>query len=378
MSESSSRLFEPMNIRGVRLRNRVVVSPMAQYSAVDGFVTDFHFAHFAKFAMGGAGVVFTEASKVERRGLGTVGDMGIWKDEHIVGLKRITDFIHEQGSVAAIQLNHAGRKAGTFKPWDGFGPLDRSVPVEGEAHWEVIGPSAVEYLEGWPLPREMTRQDIVDVKSNWVKAAQRALRAGFDILEVHGAHGYLIHEFLSPASNKRTDEYGGSLENRMRFSLEIVEEVRKVWPDDKPLFFRVSAVDEGGWTLDDTVVLARALKARGVDVVDCSASGISIRSPTASRLSPKLGFQVPYAERVRKEAGVMTMAVGLIVHPKQAEEILLNGQADLVAVGRELLYNPFWPAHAARALGADEEFKCLPVQYGWWLDRRRKTGYIEE
>jgi 2,4-dienoyl-CoA reductase-like NADH-dependent reductase (Old Yellow Enzyme family) len=378
MSESSSRLFEPMNIRGVRLRNRVVVSPMAQYSAVDGFVTDFHFAHFAKFAMGGAGVVFTEASKVERRGLGTVGDMGIWKDEHIVGLKRITDFIHEQGSVAAIQLNHAGRKAGTFKPWDGFGPLDRSVPVEGEAHWEVIGPSAVEYLEGWPLPREMTRQDIVEVKSNWVKAAQRALRAGFDILEVHGAHGYLIHEFLSPASNKRTDEYGGSLENRMRFSLEIVEEVRKVWPEDKPLFFRVSAVDEGGWTLDDTVVLARALKARGVDVVDCSASGISIRSPTASRLSPKLGFQVPYAERVRKEAGIMTMAVGLIVHPKQAEEILLNGQADLVAVGRELLYNPFWPAHAARALGADEEFKCLPVQYGWWLDRRRKTGYIEE
>ena len=378
MSESSSRLFEPMNIRGVRLRNRVVVSPMAQYSAVDGFVTDFHFAHFAKFAMGGAGVVFTEASKVERRGLGTVGDMGIWKDEHIVGLKRITDFIHEQGSVAAIQLNHAGRKAGTFKPWDGFGPLDRSVPVEGEAHWEVIGPSAVEYLEGWPLPREMTRQDIVEVKSNWVKAAQRAVRAGFDILEVHGAHGYLIHEFLSPASNKRTDEYGGSLENRMRFSLEIVEEVRKVWPEDKPLFFRVSAVDEGGWTLDDTVVLARALKVRGVDVVDCSASGISIRSPTASRLSPKLGFQVPYAERVRKEAGVMTMAVGLIVHPKQAEEILSNGQADLVAVGRELLYNPFWPAHAARALGADEEFKCLPVQYGWWLDRRRKTGYIEE
>ena len=378
MSQSSSRLFEPMNIRGVRLRNRVVVSPMAQYSAVDGFVTDFHFAHFAKFAMGGAGVIFTEASKVERRGLGTVGDMGIWKDEHIAGLKRITDFIHEQGSVAAIQLNHAGRKAGTFKPWDGFGPLDRSVPVEGEAHWEVIGPSAVEYLEGWPLPREMTRQDIVDVKSNWVKAAQRAVRAGFDILEVHGAHGYLIHEFLSPAANKRTDEYGGSLENRMRFSLEIVEEVRKVWPDDKPLFFRVSAVDEGGWTLDDTVVLARALKARGVDVVDCSASGISIRSPTASRLSPKLGFQVPYAERVRKEARVMTMAVGLIVHPKQAEEILLNGQADLVAVGRELLYNPFWPAHAARALGADEEFKCLPVQYGWWLDRRRKTGYIEE
>jgi 2,4-dienoyl-CoA reductase-like NADH-dependent reductase (Old Yellow Enzyme family) len=378
MQYSKSRLFTPMEIRGVRMRNRIVVSPMAQYSAKDGFVTDFHFAHFAKFAMGGAGIVFTEATKVERRGLGTVGDMGIWKDEHVEPLRRIAAFIKEHGAVAAMQLNHAGRKAGTYKPWDGFGALDRSVPVEGEEHWEVIGPSAVEYLEGWPLPREMSRADIEEVKENWVKAAQRADRAGFDILEVHGAHGYLIHEFLSPASNKRRDEYGGSLENRMRFPLEIVEEVRKVWPDYKPLFFRVSAVDEGGWTLDDSVVLARELKRRGVDVVDCSASGISIRSPTASRVAPKLGFQVPYAERLKKDAGVKTMAVGLIVHAKQAEEILEREQADLVAIGREILYNPFWPAHAARALGQDQEFKSLPVQYGWWLDRRRKTGYVEE
>lgn len=378
MKDTKALLFTPMEIRGVTLRNRIVVSPMAQYSAVDGFVTDWHFAHLAKFAMGGAGLVFTEATKVERRGLGTVGDMGIWKDEHIEPLRRISTFLREQGAVPAMQLNHAGRKAGTYKPWDGFGPLDRSVPVEGQEHWPVIGPSSVEYLEGWPLAREMTKTDITEVQDNWVKAAQRAVRAGFDILEVHGAHGYLIHEFLSPASNKRTDEYGGSLQNRMRFALEITEAVRRVWPRDKPLFFRVSAVDEGGWTLDDTVVFARELKALGVDVIDCSASGISIRSPTAGRVAPKLGFQVPYAERVRKDAHIMTMAVGLIVHPKQAEEILQKGQADLVAVGREILYDPFWPAHAARALEQDAEFKSLPVQYGWWLDRRKKTGYVEE
>jgi len=314
MNRKPSLLFTPLEIRGVKLRNRIVVSPMAQYSARDGFVTDWHFAHFAKFAMGGAGIVFTEATKVERRGLGTVGDMGIWKDEHIEPLRRISTFIKSQG----------------------------------------------------------------EVQANWVKAAQRALQAGFDIVEVHGAHGYLIHEFLSPASNQRTDEYGGSLQNRMRFALEVTAAVRAIWPQDKPLFFRVSAVDEGGWTLDDTVVLARELKALGVDVVDCSASGIAIRSPTASRVAPKLGFQVPYAERVRKDAGLMTMAVGLIVHARQAEEILAQGQADLIAVGREILYDPFWPAHAARTLEHDTEYNTLPVQYGWWLDRRRKTGYVEE
>jgi 2,4-dienoyl-CoA reductase-like NADH-dependent reductase (Old Yellow Enzyme family) len=216
------------------------------------------------------------------------------------------------------------------------------------------------------------------VVENWRRAAQRAHTAGFDILEIHGAHGYLVHEFLSAVSNRRSDEYGGSLQKRMRFALEVVEAVRTVWPDDKPLFFRVSAVDEGGWTLDDTVVLARELKALGVDLMDCSASGISIRSPTASRMAPPLGFQVPYAEHVRKHADMMTMAVGLIVHAKQAEEILAEGRADLVAVGRQMLYDPFWPAHAARALGADEEFASLPKQYGWWLDRRRKTGYAED
>lgn len=368
-------LFTPLAIRGLTIPNRIVVSPMAQYSAHDGMVTDFHFAHFAKFALGGAGIVFTEAAKVERRGLGTVGDMGIWKDEHIAPLARIAAFIKRHGSVPAMQLNHAGRKAGTYKPWDGFGALDRSVPVEGEAHWQVIGPSAVEYLPGWPLPEPMSLDDIRIVQEHWIAAAERALAAGFEIVEVHGAHGYLIHQFLSPASNKRTDAYGGSLKNRMRFALEICEGVRSVWPQDKPVFFRVSAVDEGGWTLDDTVELARALKAIGVDAMDCSASGISIRSPTASREAPSLGFQVPYAERVRKDAQMLSIAVGLIVEARQAEAILQEGRADMVAIGREMLLDPFWPAHAAKILGADPEFKRMPVQYGWWLDRRQKTGY---
>ena len=362
-----------MQIRGVTLPNRIVVSPMAQYSAVDGFVTDWHFAHFAKFAMGGAGLVFTEATKVERRGLGTVGDMGIWKDEHIQPLRRISTFLKEHGAVAAMQLNHAGRKAGTYKPWDGFGPLDRTVPVEGQDHWPVIGPSAVEYLEGWPLPREMTKADIKEVQNNWVTAAQRAVQAGFDILEVHGAHGYLIHEFLSPASNKRTDEYGGTLQNRMRFALEITEGVRRVWPEDKPLFFRVSAVDEGGWSLDDTVVLARELKAIGVDVIDCSASGISIRSPTASRVAPKLGFQVPYAERVRKEVDIATMAVGIILEAEQAEAVLEKGQADLIAVGRQSQYNPNIAHHWAHDLGINRKFEDWAPEYGWWLEKRIRT-----
>ena len=375
--QSASKLFSPLQIRGVTLKNRIVVSPMAQYAAIDGFANEWHFAHYAKFAMGGAGLVFTEATKVERRGLGTVGDVGLWKDEQVEPLRRITAFVKQYGAVPGMQLNHAGRKAGNARPWEGFGPLDRSKPVEGQQHWPVIGPSAVPYMEGWPTPQEMTKQDIAEVIGAWVKAAQRALAAGFEVLELHGAHGYLLHEFLSDVSNRRTDEYGGSLRNRLRFVLELTEAVRSVWPDEKPLFFRVSAVDEGGWTLEHSAVLARELKTRGVDVIDCSSSGISIRSPTAGRGKLKLGFQVPYAEQLRREADIMTMAVGLIIHAKQAEQIVAQGQADLVAIGREILDDPFWPAHAARTLGADVEYKSLPVQYGWWLDRRRKLGYEE-
>lgn len=370
-----SALFSPLELRGVTFKNRVMVSPMAQYSAVDGAVNDWHFTHFAKFAIGGAGFVCMEASKVERRGLGTVSDQGLWKDEHVEPLRPIVRFIQSMGAVAGVQLNHAGRKAGTARPWEGFGPLDRSRPLDGQPHWEVIGPSAVPYLEGWPIPREMTLEDIAVVTEAFAQAARRAGEAGMDVIELHGAHGYLVHEFLSPASNTRTDRYGGSLANRMRFALEVTEAVRARWPVDKPLFFRVSAQDEGGWTLDDTVVLARELKARGVDAIDCSSGGINVRSPTASATSRRLGFQVPFADRIRREADIATVAVGLILKPEQAERIIAEGKADLVAIGREMLYDPFWAVHAAEALGADPEFRNLPPQYGWWLERRAKAGY---
>jgi 2,4-dienoyl-CoA reductase-like NADH-dependent reductase (Old Yellow Enzyme family) len=377
--KTTPRLFTPLQLRGLTLRNRIMVSPMAQYCARQGVITDWHFAHFARFATGGAGLVFVEATKPERRGLGTIGDMGLWNDEQVAPLKRITAFLRQHGAASGVQLNHTGRKAGTARPWEGNEPLDRSVPIEGEEHWEMIAPSAIPFLPGWPTPRPMTRADIHTVIESFAASTRRALAAGFDTVEIHGAHGYLVHQFLSPAANQRTDEYGGSLANRMRFALELTEAVRAVWPDDKPLFFRVSAVDEGGWTLEDTVVLSRELKAgaRGVDVMDCSASGIAIRSPTASRGSLKLGFQVPYAERVRRDADMSTAAVGLILYAQQAEDILAAGQADLIAIGRQMLWDPFWPAHAAKELGVDP-FKLMPDQYGWWLNRREQTGYPKE
>jgi 2,4-dienoyl-CoA reductase-like NADH-dependent reductase (Old Yellow Enzyme family) len=378
MIAKTSALFSPLKIRDVMLRNRVMVSPMAQYCAIDGSATDWHFAHFAKFAIGGAGLVSMEATKVERRGLGTIGDMGLWKDEQILPIRKITDFLRAHGAVSGIQLNHAGRKAGTLRPWEGFGPLDRSAKIEGQDHWQVIGPSAVAYLDGWPIPQEMTLEDIHVVIDAFAQAARRAHEAGVDVLEIHGAHGYLVHEFLSPASNIRKDRYGGSLENRMRFALETTKAVRASWPAGKPLFFRVSAVDEGGWTLEDSIVLARELKALGVDAIDCSSGGINVRSPTAASVAHRLGFQVPFAEKIRKEANIMTVAVGLIVKADQAEAIIANGQADLVALGREMLYDPFWAVHAAKALGVDPEFRNLPPQYGWWLDRRAKSGYERE
>jgi 2,4-dienoyl-CoA reductase-like NADH-dependent reductase (Old Yellow Enzyme family) len=373
---STSPLFSPLTLRGVTLKNRIMVSPMAQYAAIDGSATDWHFGHFAKFALGGAGLVFMEASKVERRGLGTVGDMGMWKDEHVPPLRRIVDFIHQQGAAAGIQFNHAGRKAGTYRPWEGYGTLDRSVPIEGQAHWEVVAPSPIRYMEGWPTPREMTEDDIAEVIDAFAQAARRADEAGFDVVEIHGAHGYLLHQFLSPASNQRSDRWGGSPQNRRRFVLEVTAAVRQRWPAHKPLFFRISSVDEAGWTLDDSVVLARELEALGVDAMDCSAGGLNVRSPTASGNAPrKMGFQVPYAERLRRDTGMATVAVGLILEAAHAESIIANGQADLVALGREMLFNPFWAHHAAETLGVDPEYRLMAPVYQWWLDRRAKAGY---
>ncbi len=376
------RLFEPITLRGVQAKNRIVVSPMCQYSARDGHVTDWHLVHLGKFAQGGAGIVFMEATAVESRGRITHGDTGIWDEAHLAGLSRIASFVKEQGALPAIQLAHAGRKASMARPWYGNGPLTQADVDRGERAWATVAPSAHPVDEGWLMPRAFSIRDFSIVKTAFADAARRAHAAGFEVVEVHAAHGYLLHSFLSPISNARTDEYGGPVANRMRFPLEVVHAVREAWPQDKPLFVRVSSIDdvEGGWSLDDTVAFAKQLKETGVDVVDCSSGGIAGSATAATKtLLPRIpGFQLPFSERVRREAGIATMAVGLILTAQQAEEALQAGRADLIAVGREALYDPNWPLHAAQALGVDPEMQRWPVQYGWWLTRResllRKLG----
>jgi 2,4-dienoyl-CoA reductase-like NADH-dependent reductase (Old Yellow Enzyme family) len=367
-------LFDEIRIRDIRIRNRIVVSPMCQYSAEDGHVTDWHLVHLGKFAQGGAGVVFVEATAVEKRGRITHGDTGIWQDSHIEGLKRISRFVEQQGAVPAIQLAHAGRKASMARPWHGNGPLTPADLERGDKPWGIVGPSDTALGDEWLKPSPLEVKDLQELKTSYSDAARRAHQAGFQILELHAAHGYLLHTFLSPLSNLRKDEYGGTLETRMRFPLEVAQAVRQSWPAEKPLFVRVSSIDdvEGGWSLEDTIAFAKELKKAGVDVVDCSSGGILGSATAATRtLLPRVpGFQIPFAERVRKEAEIKTMAVGLILTPQQAEEALQAGRADLIAVGREALYDPNWPLHAAAALGVDPEFARWPVQYGWWLTRR--------
>jgi 2,4-dienoyl-CoA reductase-like NADH-dependent reductase (Old Yellow Enzyme family) len=375
-------LFQPIELRGVRLRNRIVISPMCQYSAQDGHVTDWHLVHLGKFAQGGAGAVFIEATAVEKRGRITHGDTGIWDDGHVAGLKKITDFIKNQGATPAIQLAHAGRKASMARPWFGNGPLTQADHDRGDRPWSTIAPTEEPIDAGWIAPRAFREGDFQTVLAAYRNAVRRALAAGFEILELHAAHGYLLHTFLSPISNARTDQFGGSLENRMRFPLEVAAEVRKAWPVTKPLFFRTSSIDdvEGGWSIEDTIALATELKKVGVDVIDCSSGGIqgSATAATKMLLQRVPGFQLPFSERVRKETGIATMAVGLILTPQQAEQALQAGRADLIAIGREALYDPNWPHHAAAALGVDPEFALWPEQYGWWLTRResllRKLG----
>jgi 2,4-dienoyl-CoA reductase-like NADH-dependent reductase (Old Yellow Enzyme family) len=375
-------LFQPIELRGVRAKNRIVVSPMCQYSAKDGHVTDWHLVHLGKFAQGGAGIVFMEATAVEARGRITHGDTGIWDHGHIAGLARIAHFVKEQGAVPALQLAHAGRKASMARPWYGNGPLTPADLARGEKPWRIVAPSPRPLDDGWLTPEPMTARDLEQIIAAFGAAAHRAHVAGFEVLEVHAAHGYLLHSFLSPIANLRRDEYGGALEDRMRFPLEVIAAVRETWPSHKPLFVRISSIDdvEGGWSLDDTVELAQRLKQLGVDVIDCSSGGISGSATAATRtLVPRVpGFQLPFSERVRKEAGIAAMAVGLILTAQQAEEALAAGRADLIAIGREALYDPNWPHHAAQALGADLQMERWPVQYGWWLTRRetllRKLG----
>jgi 2,4-dienoyl-CoA reductase-like NADH-dependent reductase (Old Yellow Enzyme family) len=367
-------LSSPITLRGLTPRNRVVISPMCQYSAAEGMAADWHFAHLARFAIGGAGLVFSEAAAVERNGRITHGDLGIWSDAHIPPLARITSFLKSQGAVPAIQLAHAGRKASMQRPWHGNGPMDDSDRARGEQVWPVVAPSSIPVDKGWLVPHELTLGEIEQLKEHWHAATLRAREAGFEVVEVHGAHGYLIHEFLSPLSNQRTDAYGGDLQKRMRLALEIAGIVRENWPADRPVFFRVSATDgvEGGWALDDSVALARRLKALGIDVIDCSSGGIA-GSATAARVKRTLGFQVPYAQRIRNDAGIQTMAVGLILDAHQAEAILQAGQADLIAIGRQALFDPNWALHAELALGVENDFASWPMQSGWWLDKRQRS-----
>lgn len=347
-------LFDPLQLRGVTIRNRVAVSPMCQYSARDGVANDWHLVHLGSRAVGGAGLVVFEATAVEARGRISPADLGLWADAQIAPLARIVRFVEQQGAVAALQLAHAGRKASVRPPWErGGAPLS---PAEGG--WEVVAPSAVPFAEGHPLPRALSEAEIGGVIEAFVATTRRAAEAGFRVIELHAAHGYLAHQFLSPLSNRRDDRWGGSFENRTRFARELTAAVRRAWPDDRPLLVRVSASDwaDGGWNADETVALARALKDLGVDLVDTSSGGLV---PYA-KVPVGPGYQTAFAERIRKEAGVATGTVGMITAPEQAEHALRTGQADLVLLARELLRDPYWPIHAAPRVHASVPW---PVQY---------------
>ena len=365
-------LFSPIELRDVTLKNSVVIAPMHQYSAVDGFATDWHLMNAGRYAAGGAGLVIMESTKVERRGCGTVGDLGIWKDEFIPGLQRCVDFIRKHGATPGLQLGHSGRKARRFRPWEGGAPLTPSAEIKDWDAWELVSASALASPESDPLPRGLSRDEIPALVEAWGEGARRADAAGFDVLEIHGAHGYLIHQFLSPAANRRNDDYGGSQENRFRFCCEIVEAVRARWPAAKPLFLRLSVEDGAGWDADQSVALARIVKDMGVDVIDCSSGGMT-GAPVTSAGPVAYGYQVPYAERIRAEAGLMTMAVGLIVHADQAETILREGRADLIALAREALYNPNWAMDAAQKLGLDRDFALVPSPQAYWLAKRASS-----
>ncbi|MGC4054410.1 MAG: NADH:flavin oxidoreductase/NADH oxidase [Paludibaculum sp.] len=346
-------LFSPLQLRGLTLPNRVVVSPMCQYSAVDGVANNWHLVNAGSRAVGGAGLFIVEASGVEARGRISPGDLGVYDDGQIVPLRRIVDFLHSQGTAAGIQLAHAGRKASCNLPWLG----GKQLTLE-EGGWQTVAPSAIPFAEGERPPSELTKADLADLVSKFVDGARRALQAGFDVVEIHGAHGYLLSEFLSPLANHRTDEYGGSFENRTRFPLEVTDAVRAVWPAEKPLFYRITSTDwaPGGWTADETVRFAAILRADGVDLLDCSSGG----TVPHAKIPAAPGYQVQFAERVRKEAGLPTGAVGFITEASQAEAILTEGKADLVLLAREMLREPYWAILAAKQLGATPH---VPPQY---------------
>jgi 2,4-dienoyl-CoA reductase-like NADH-dependent reductase (Old Yellow Enzyme family) len=355
VSANQSRLFSPIQLAGVTFCNRVFVSPMCQYSSEDGFSNDWHLVHLGSRAVGGAGLVFTEAAAVLAEGRISPQDLGLWKDDHIAGLKRIVEFLHRQGARAGVQLAHSGRKASMARPW---APEQRYL-TPGEGGWpNVMAPSAVRFAENYGQPIELDLSGIQTITRAFAKAAERALEAGFDLLELHAAHGYLLHEFLSPLSNRRRDQYGSCFENRIRLTVEVVDAVRAVWPAELPLLVRISATDwaEGGWEIEQSVALAKVLKQHKVDLVDVSSGGMTPGQVVP--LGP--GYQTPFAERIRREAGIPTGAVGMITHAAQAEHILRTGQADLVLLARELLREPYWALNAAKELG---DTISWPAQY---------------
>ena len=365
-----SNLFSEFTIKNVTFKNRVVLSPMCQYKAVNGFVDDWHYQHYARFAFSGLGGAFIEATGVAPEGRITHGCTGLWEDKQIEGLKKITKVFKEYHCVSGIQLAHAGRKASFLRPWDGAKPIEENY--EGnEKKWQTIGPSSLPVNDQSPIPLEMSKEDIDRVKSEFKDAAIRSIEAGFDVIEIHGAHGYLLHSFFSPISNQRIDEYGGSLENRMRFGLEIVKAIREVWSEEKPLFFRISSVDgaDNGSSIEENIIYAKNLNDAGVDVIDCSSGGIG-GSPILMKAKIIPGFQVPYSEKIKKEANINTMAVGAIIDPHQADDIILKQRADLVALGRELLADTQWVYKAASIFELPNAKSYLPDSYSFYLSRR--------
>ena len=348
-----THLFSELQLRGVTLPNRIGVSPMCQYSCTDGFADDWHFAHLASRAVGGAGLVFTEAAAVSPEGRISPEDLGVWSEKHFEPLERIAHFVDRQGAIAAIQLAHAGRKGSTFRPWSGSGEIAETV-----GGWRTVAPSAVAFATNYPVPDELTVDRIGVLQKAFATAASRAYAAGFRLIEIHAAHGYLAHEFLSPLSNRRTDAYGGAFENRTRFVRECVAAVREALPDRCPLFVRISSTDwtEGGWDVEQSVELARQLKSLGADAIDCSSGG----NVEKAQIPVGAGYQVPFSARIRREAGIATAAVGMITSPAQADQIVRNGDADIVLLARELLRDPHWPLHAAQELG---QAVSWPAQY---------------
>jgi 2,4-dienoyl-CoA reductase-like NADH-dependent reductase (Old Yellow Enzyme family) len=364
-------LFSPFSLRGAVIRNRVALSPMCMYCAKDGIVSDFHMSHYASFAMGGTGLVWLEATAIHPVGRISNGCLGIWDEAHLPGLTRLAAHIASFGAVPGIQLNHAGRKAAAKPAWAGGAPLTPDTLAEGEGLWRPIGPSEIAFADGWQIPREMSLDDITALREDFVVAAGRAVRAGFRMIELHFAHGYLIQSFLSPLANRRGDAYGGSLENRMRLAIEIARDIRQELPATIPLVARISATDwiEGGWTMDDSLVLAQALKEAGVDMLDVSSGGNMVQGVANSALTQRSGYQTDFAQQIRTATGLPVQTVGLIRSASFANRLLEDGKADMVALGRQMLFNPRWAAHAFQELASAGDFSNWPEPYGWWLEK---------